>query len=63
MIQNMIHQEKDSWVQGIPWKGIPVGYEVAPAFLMVENVAPLLPNLVHASTMPKPHCKATSPAW
>ena len=30
---------------------------------MVIAAMTLLPSLVHASTMPKPHCKATSPAW
>lgn len=41
MIQNIIHQEKDSLVQDIPCKGIPVVYEVAPTFSQQERTAPL----------------------
>lgn len=42
MTQNIVHQEKDSLVQDIPWKGIPVGYEVAPTILTAgESTRPL----------------------
>lgn len=61
MIQNIIHQEKDSLVQDIPWKGIPVVYEVAPTFLTAGKNSPsLLPDLIHASAMPKTYYKADS---
>lgn len=42
MIQNIIHQDKDSLVQDIPWKGIPVVYEVAPTFLTAGKSIPSL---------------------
>lgn len=57
MIQNIIHQEKDNLVQDIPWKGIPVVYEVAPTFLTAGKI---FPNLVLESTMPKTYYKASS---
>lgn len=62
MIQNVIHQEKDSLVQDIPWKGIPVVYEVAPAFLTEGKSSPFLLESATGSTMPKIYYKADSPA-
>lgn len=61
MIQNIIHEEKASLVQDIPWKGIPVVYEVAPASLTVgESGLSLLPDLVRDSSMPETYYKADS---
>lgn len=58
MIQNLIHQEKDSLVQAIPWKGIPVVYGADPTFLTAGKSSPsVFPDLVLSPPGQKPITK------
>lgn len=61
MIQSIIHQEKDSLVQDIPWKGIPVVCEVLQPSSQKES-APLPQSgtwFHHAKNL----LESCSPAW
>lgn len=62
MIQNIIYQDKDSLVQDIPWKGIPVVYEVAPTFLTAGKSIPSLPQSGTGVHPAKTYHKASSRA-